>query len=225
MLHWRLGSAHVGDAADPMQCGTHVPTLVSGSTSQHIAPTSQESIPDRPEPSTVHASPGAPGSRSTGTHRHAFHVLSFDQGLHFMPGGQFWSQRLHSATTLVSFVSSQRKLQSASVASPTDVEPSVVVGSSPRVVVPGVGCGSVVPVVSTREVLEDAMPVVDPPPSAGETAGPHPARAASTRRRGGATALEGIARDLRHPRTHPDNPISSCGDRLNRRLVFQAWRR
>jgi len=66
--------------------------------SQHIAPTSQESRPDTGEPVTVHGSPTASGSGSSGKQRVPFQdePPSTARGLHFSPGGQSWSQMEHS---------------------------------------------------------------------------------------------------------------------------------
>lgn len=88
-------SAQVGSSGDPSQRPTQVPVSVCGSTHQHIAPASHESIPLAALPSTVHGSPGLPGIGSTGTHLVAFHEPppSFAQALHFWPSGQSSFQR------------------------------------------------------------------------------------------------------------------------------------
>ena len=69
--------------------------------SQHIAPTSHESRPETPESVTVHGSPSASGSGSTGTHRVAFQAEppSFAQALHFSPRGQSCSKVEHSSAS------------------------------------------------------------------------------------------------------------------------------
>jgi hypothetical protein len=84
-----------------MQNAMHVPMFVCGSTFQHIDEISQLSIPDTPEPSTVHSSPGCAGAGSSGEQRVAFHELppSFAHGMHFSPSGQSCAQISHSMLT------------------------------------------------------------------------------------------------------------------------------
>lgn len=90
-------SAQVGSSGDPSQRPTQVPVSACGSTHQHIAPASHESIPLAALPSTVHGSPGLPGIGSTGTHLTEFHVPppSSAHALHFCPSGQSLAHRSH----------------------------------------------------------------------------------------------------------------------------------
>src|SRR5687768_10083381 len=89
-----LGSSHTGFASLPEQNWMHTPTLVSGSTFQHIDETSQLSMPLTPEPSTMHSSPTDAGAGSSGEHRVAFQALppSFAHGMHFSSTGQSCAQ-------------------------------------------------------------------------------------------------------------------------------------
>ena len=78
---------HIGSASDPAQNGTHVPVMLSRSTWKHIDVMSQSSTPPTGDPSTVHGSPGPPGSSAIGLHRVAFQCIppSFAHGKHFSP--------------------------------------------------------------------------------------------------------------------------------------------
>ncbi|MGH1349081.1 MAG: hypothetical protein ACRBN8_46550 [Nannocystales bacterium] len=100
-----------------------VPSLVPGSTSQHIAFAAQVSSPDTPPvPSTLHVSPTSSGLGSTGKQPTAFQLVppSSAHGLHFVPAGQSCKYGSQSVT------------------------PAVVEGSSPLESDPGCGVVDVV---------------------------------------------------------------------------------
>src|SRR5690606_33533351 len=81
------GSGHV-----PSQNASQLPVPSEGSRSfgRHHAPSSQSSMPETNEPSTLHGSPGAAGLGSSGEQRVAFQKWppSFAHGMHFSPSGQ-----------------------------------------------------------------------------------------------------------------------------------------
>src|SRR5688500_14082153 len=90
IVHVVPNSTQTGPSSPGWHIATQVPSLVSTSTSQHIAPSAQLSMPLTPEPSTVHGSPGASGSGSIGEQRVAFHEVppSSAHGMHFSSSGQ-----------------------------------------------------------------------------------------------------------------------------------------
>src|SRR5690349_10052889 len=77
---------------------TQVPCRVSGSTPQHIEPSSQSSTPDSAPPSTVQVPPIGTGSGASGEQREAFHTSppSFAHGMHFSPAPQSCVDTSHS---------------------------------------------------------------------------------------------------------------------------------
>src|SRR5688572_12439723 len=100
MEHEVHGATQTGFASLPWHIPTHSPISVSGSTSQHIAPCAQSSMPLAPESTTMHSSPTCFGSGATGEHRVAFHepLPSFAHGMHFSPTGQSCDHRSHSSS-------------------------------------------------------------------------------------------------------------------------------
>src|SRR5688572_440216 len=78
---------------------SHTPRPIA-STFQHIRPMSQLSMPDTPEPSTMHSSPACCGFGSSGEQRVEFHAgpPSFAHGMHFSSLGQSCANRSHSNT-------------------------------------------------------------------------------------------------------------------------------
>src|SRR5688572_31997288 len=139
MWHHSLGP-QIGSSALPVHIPMHVPAPDS-STSQHIAPMSQSSIPLKPLPSTVHGSPGAAGSESSGEQRVAFHCAppSFAHGMHFSPAGQSCANRSHSNDTPPPSGVSMKPLSSppssfgggGSSPSPESAPPSVPASDAP----------------------------------------------------------------------------------------------
>ena len=78
-----------------MHNGTHLPCNVSLSTPQHIAPSTQLSMPLVALSSTVQGSPGNIGFGSIDVHFVVFQLPpSLPHGMHFKPGRQFCVQVL-----------------------------------------------------------------------------------------------------------------------------------
>lgn len=131
------GSSQYGSAGLPVHRATQVPAFVSGSTSQHIAPMSHESIPLTPLPSTTHGSPTSAGSGSMAVQRVAFQELlpSFAHGMHFMPAAQFCAHRSHSCPPPRSGCP-RKRLGNPVVSSSPPVDSSAGATGLPVVVVP-----------------------------------------------------------------------------------------
>jgi hypothetical protein len=95
MAHEKL-SSQIGASGVPLHRATQVPMFMS-STSQHIAPAWQSSMPLTPLPSAMHTSPGT-FIPVTGTHLVAFQAPPppSAQAVHFSPGAQSCLKTSHS---------------------------------------------------------------------------------------------------------------------------------
>ena len=87
-----VSAAQTGSSGVPVQRAMQVPSTPS--TSQHMAPRRQSSLPALPPCGAVQGSPGC-WSPVTGTHLVPVQEESAPQAVHFSPRGQSWANTSH----------------------------------------------------------------------------------------------------------------------------------